>query len=244
MNKLAILVLLTCLLILGGCNTLRPNTEVGAHISDDPMEGFNRSVYKFNSSTDKIILRPVAKGYRSVVPAPARAGVSNFFNNLNEPLFAINNLLQGKTDRTLSSVFRFVVNSTIGVLGLVDVASKMDVKAAPEDLGQTFASWGMKPGRYIMLPLLGPSNLRDTLGFLGETFSYYPIGEITNSSVGRTSLSVTNIIDKRSGLLGADSVLGAQLDPYSFLKVTYEQNRVNDIYDGSPPKVDDQELDF
>jgi phospholipid-binding lipoprotein MlaA len=137
-----------------------------------------------------------------------------------------------------------VVNSSIGLLGLVDVADKMDVKVAREDLGQTFASWGVKPGRYIMLPLLGPSNVRDSFGLIGESFSYYPIGEITDSSTGRIALTATNIIDFRTRLLGTESVLDAQVDPYSFLKVTYEQSRVKEIYDGNPPENVDQDLNF
>ena len=244
MNKLIILAGLVSLYLLGGCSTLRPSDDITLHTSNDPLEKLNRSVYKFNNATDKVILRPVAKGYRSVVPTPARNGVRNFFNNLNEPLFAVNNLLQGKVDRTLSSVFRFVVNSSLGVFGLFDVSSKMDVEAAPEDLGQTLAAWGVKPGPYIMLPLLGPSNIRDSLGFVGETFSYYPLGELTNSTAGRVALSTTNVIDTRAGLLGADSVLEAQINPYTFLKVSYEQNRVNQIYDGAPHRKENQDLNF
>ena len=244
MNKLTILTGVVSLYLLGGCSTLRPNDDISSHTSNDPMERLNRSVYKFNNAADKAILRPVANGYRSVVPTPARNGVRNFFNNLNEPLFAVNNLLQGKVDRSLSSVFRFVVNSSIGVFGLFDVSSKMDVNAAPEDLGQTLAVWGVKSGPYIMLPLLGPSNIRDSLGFIGETSTYYPLGELTNSTAGRAALSTTKIIDTRAGLLGADSVLEAQINPYTFLKVSYEQRRVNDIYDGDPPKVKNQDLNF
>ncbi|NND81019.1 MAG: VacJ family lipoprotein [Gammaproteobacteria bacterium] len=201
-------------------------------------------MYKFNDVADRAILRPVARGYDAVLPSAAKIGVRNFFANLREPLNTLHNLLQGKPGRALTSVARFGVNSTIGVLGFVDVAQTAGVEPAREDLGQTLAVWGVAPGPYVMLPLLGPSNLRDTFGALGDS-AYYPNGEITASSGGRIALSTLDVISARSSLLGADSILTSQLDPYTFLKSSYEQSRVNDIYDGKPPVSDEQiESDF
>lgn len=236
--------LLLLSLTLSGCNTLSINDDPSAQISNDPIQGFNRKIYSFNSGVDRAILKPVAKGYDKVVPTPAKKGVANFFSNLREPLNAFNNLLQGKYDRALGSTYRFVVNSTVGIAGLFDVAKKHDVDLAREDFGQTLAAWGVKPGPYLMLPFLGPSNLRDGVGLVTDLSLYYPSGVITDSSAAATSLTVLNIIDTRVGLLGADEVLEQQLDPYGFLKVAFEENRLQAIYDGTPPEKEEEDFDF
>lgn len=231
------------LISISGCNTLTVQDDPQRQVSADPLEGFNRSVYAFNNAADKIVLKPAAKAYNTVLPAPAKKGVSNFFDNLAEPLNALNNLLQGKYERALTSTYRFAVNSTLGVLGLFDVASSMNVKPAREDLGQTLASWGVGPGPYIMLPLLGPTNLRDGVGRVGDGVIFYPINEVTSSQSGRTGLTVTNVLSLRAGLLGTDKLLESQLDPYAFLKHAFEQNRVEQLYDGKPPIVE-EDFDF
>lgn len=224
---------------LGGCSTLSVNDDLQRQISSDPLEGVNRSVYAFNNTADKIVLKPVAEVYNYVLPAPAKKGVNNFFDNLGEPLNAVNNLLQGKFDRALVSTFRFTVNSTVGVLGLLDVAKALDVEPAREDFGQTMAAWGVPPGPYLMLPLFGPSNLRDGIGQVGEYALYYPINEITDSDPMRLGLSLTNVVSSRVSLLGASEVLDSQLDPYAFLKHSFEQQRIESLYDGNAPTVED-----
>jgi len=167
--------LLTLLLfMMAGCNTLSIDDSAERQVSADPVQGFNRKVYAFNNGVDQAVIRPVARGYDKVVPDPAKRSVSNFLNNLREPLYAVNNLLQGKVDRALGSTYRFIVNSTLGIGGLLDVAEKHEVEIAKEDFGQTLAAWGVKPGPYIMLPFLGPSNMRDGVGFVGENLAYYP----------------------------------------------------------------------
>lgn len=237
--------LLIALLILvgSGCSTLSINDDPQKHVASDPLEKLNRSVYSFNRTADKVILRPIAKGYDSVLPAPAKKGVRNFFDNLQEPLNIVHNLLQGKTDRALNSTYRFAVNSTVGLLGLIDVAQGYDVNPAPEDFGQTLAAWGVGPGPYLMLPFLGPSNLRDSVGRAVDSAAYYPINEITDSGGARTGLVFLDVISFRAGLLRNDKILLAQVDEYSFLKSAFEQARVSAIYNGDPPTEDEEDFD-
>jgi len=243
MTLLRLSIVLIVLGLLAGCNTLRTSDDPSLQTSRDPLRGFNRSVYAFNTATDKAILRPVSKSYKAALPQPVRTGVSHFFRNLGEPLNVVNNLLQGKLDRALRSTYRFTVNSTVGVLGLFDVAGQYDVKRAQEDFGQTLAAWGAKPGPYIMLPFLGPSNLRDAFGFAVDSAAYYPSSVITDSDGAAIGLTVLNVINLRSELLGTDEVLDAQVDPYSFLKVAYENDRLNKLYDGNPPETEDEDFD-
>ncbi len=225
-------VLLFCSL-LQACGTSGKAVSYDWNTSTDPLEGLNRSVYAFNDTADKLVLRPVASGYDKVLPAPAKKGVSNFFSNLNEPLSALNNVLQGKFDRALGSTYRFAVNSTVGLLGLIDVAKYQGVDRAPEDLGQTLATWGVKPGAYLMLPILGPTNVRDGFGDVVSRILFRPLGEITDSGATELALTTTSAISDRAGLLGVDSVLDNQLDPYLFIKTTVENSRTDAINDGN-----------
>ena len=243
MTRLLIIVLVVSLPLFSGCTTLKSTDDPTAHISSDPIEGFNRSVYAFNDGADKLILRPVARTYDKVLPKPVKKGVSNFFSNLGEPLNIVNNLLQGKWERSLSSTYRFAVNSTVGLLGLVDVAKKYEVDVAREDLGQTLASWGVGPGPYVMLPFLGPTNFRDGVGRIASSIAFFPTQEIGDDSDTHSALNILEIVDLRVSLLGTDKLLQQQIDQYSFLKSAYEQNRLRAIYDGSPPK-DEEKYDF
>lgn len=238
-----LLILLALLSTIQACSSTGKTVSYEWNESSDPLEGLNRSVYAFNNTADKYILRPVAKGYATVVPKPAKKGVSNFFSNLGEPLSVVNNLLQGKVDRALGSTYRFVVNSTIGIAGLIDVAKIQGVEKTPEDLGQTLATWGVKPGPYLMLPFLGPTNLRDGIGRGVSSAVYYPINEITESSGGRAGLNALSIIDTRAGLLGVDAALERQLDPYLFIKTAIENSRTDAINDGKT-QVNEEEFDF
>ena len=170
--------------------------------------------------------------------------LGGFFSNLNEPLNIVNNLLQGKVSGALNSTYRFAVNSTIGVFGLFDVAKLYNVEKKPEDFGQTLAAWGVKPGPYVMVPFFGPSSLRDGLGLIADSAAYYPINELSDTSSTRTALTGLNIIDTRASLLDTVEILENQLDPYTFLKEAYDQNRLNAIYDGNPPEQSDNDIDF
>jgi phospholipid-binding lipoprotein MlaA len=212
--------------------------------SSDPLVGLNRGVYAFNNTADKAILRPAATAYSAVVPGPARRAVGHFFSNLGEPLNALNNLLQGKVDGALSSTYRFAVNSTIGVFGLFDVAKSYQVNRKQEDFGQTLAAWGVKPGPYLVLPFLGPSNFRDGFGFAIDNLTFNSATAISDDSATRAGLTVLNVVDIRAGLLGSADLLEHQLDPYIFLKEAYEQNRLNSVYDGNAPVRSDDDLDF
>jgi len=236
--------ILVILLSTCACNTLSTSDDTSLQTTSDPFSGLNRSIYAFNNTADKAILRPVASAYDTALPVPAKRSVSNFFSNLGEPLNIVNNLLQGKVNGALNSTYRFAVNSTIGILGILDVAKAYNVEKEPEDFGQTLASWGVKPGPYIMVPFFGPTSLRDGLGLIVDNGVYYPISEINDSGATQTGLTVLNIVDTRAGLLGTDDILDNQLDPYLFLKTAYDKNRLNSIYDGKPPELSDDDLDF
>ncbi len=230
--------------ILSACSTLSVNDKPNKHIASDPFEGINRSIYAFNTGADKLLMKPAAKTYNKLIPKPAKQGVSHFLANLGEPLNALNNLLQGKFERALISTYRFAVNSTIGVFGLFDVAKNYDVEPAKEDFGQTLAAWGVGPGPYLVLPFAGPTNLRDGFGRLADTEVLYPHERITNTDNQLTGLVLLDVLALRTTFLGTDDVLDSQLDPYGFLKRVFEQNRIETIYDGSPPQSVEEDYEF
>lgn len=204
----------------------------------DPFEGFNRGVYKFNDTADRYLLKPVAQGYVAAVPLPARTAFSNFLGNFEDIPIALNNLLQGKLGAAASDIGRVLFNSTLGVLGFVDVASDIGLEKHNEDFGQTLGYWGMKPGPYLVLPLLGPSTLRDTsalpVDYLSSVRKY-----AFESIPVRNSVTGLDLVNTRANLLGADQTLEeAALDKYSFLRNFYLQRRQSLIYDGVAPRED------
>jgi phospholipid-binding lipoprotein MlaA len=204
----------------------------------DPLEDFNRAMYRFNDELDKAVIKPVAQGYKAVTPPPVDLGITNFFSNLQDVGSALNNLLQLKLERAGSDVGRVVVNTTVGVLGFVDVASNMDMPKYGEDFGQTLGVWGMGPGPYIVLPVLGPSSARDTVGLVGDWYTD-PVTYVHPWEL-ETGLSVLRVVDQRADLLTASRVVEeAALDPYEFTKDAYIQKRRNDVFDGSPPAEPD-----
>lgn len=209
---------------------------------NDPWEGFNRGVYRFNEVADDVLLRPVAKGYTRVVPQPARRGVSNFFDNIATPASALNNFLQGKPGRGFDDVARFMFNSTIGLGGLIDVASMGGLEEYDEDFGQTLAVWGVPAGPYVVLPFFGPRTLRDA-GVLPADIFADPLWYYDNTSV-RDKLVVLEIIDLRARLLNAERFLEDSRDKYITLRESYLQNREYEIYDGNPPVDEDFYDDF
>lgn len=200
----------------------------------DPFESFNRRMYAFNERLDEWFLAPVARRYREIVPDPVQAVVRNFMNNLYEPTNIINSALQGKADQAANDTSRLVVNSTVGVLGLFDVATRIGLERHDEDFGQTFAVWGFPSGPYLVLPFLGPSNIRDGIGLLpyyyGTDLRFYP-----DDFGVRLALTAIDVVDTRARLLGASKVLELQLDPYIFTRESYRQQRLNKIHDGNPP---------
>jgi len=204
----------------------------------DPLEGFNRGVYKFNDTADKAVIKPVAGAYKAVLPSPIRTGVGNFFSNLNTFVSAINNLLQGKINNATSEAGRFVINSTFGIAGLFDLASKDGIERHPEDFGQTLGYWGVGNGAYLVLPILGPSTVRDTSGLVVDTMAFDPISYVDNPRV-RNSSRLLFLIDKRAQYLPASDLLDeAALDPYVFMRDAYLQRRANLVADGVVTKDD------
>ena len=201
----------------------------------DPYESYNRSMYAFNDALDSAILKPIGKGYNAIVPAPVNRGITNFFNNLEDLTSAVNNLLQLKVNRAFNDVSRVAINSTIGVLGFMDVASNMDLPRTDEDFGQTLGAWGAESGPYIVLPLLGPSSGRDAVGTVVDWF-IDPIDYIEDDET-RLIMRATKVVDKRADLLTASNVVEqAAIDPYAFVRDAYLQRRQNQVFDGNPPE--------
>ncbi len=202
----------------------------------DPLEPLNRAVYGFNDGFDRVIAKPVAEGYRSMVPDILRLGVSNFFSNLDDLWVAINNLLQGKPQVAADDFGRVVINSSVGLFGLIDVASDIGLEKHNEDFGQTMGRWGVGSGPYLVLPFLGPSTMRDGLG-LALVDVHADFVSKTGHVPTRNSLYVTRAVSIRSSLLDATRLVEeAALDKYSFTRDTYLQRRQNLVYDGSPPR--------
>lgn len=210
----------------------------------DPWERYNRAMYNFNSKLDRAVLKPIAVGYSRVLPSPVRRGVYNFFNNLFEPTTAINALLQGKVNRAAVSSGRFLANTTFGLLGVIDAATFFGLERRREDFGQTLAVWGFPQGPYLVLPLLGPSTVRDGIGLI-PFYAYTDLRSSFDGTGTYLAVAAVNVIDTRAGLLRAERLLDLQLDPYVFTRETYLQQRRNLIYDGVPPEeeYDDEEYD-
>lgn len=212
--------------------------HTGPDANPDPLEPFNRAMFKVNDKLDRAIIKPVAKGYVKVIPAPVRKRVGNFFRNLGEPTTIINDILQGKLPQAGNDLGRFAINSTIGLLGLFDVASKIGLEYHQEDFGQTFSKWGMDRGPYLVLPFLGPSTVLDGIGRIPQTLYTNPQSHVEDSEVV-IGLIATEAVDTRARLLSTTKVLDIQLDPYIFAREAYLQRRLNLIYDGDPPIEED-----
>lgn len=216
----------------------------GAHNPSDPLEPLNRGIYRFNDTVDKAVIKPVAQGYSAVMPTVGKIMVSNFFSNLDDVVVTANDLLQFKLVQGFSDGMRVFVNSTIGVFGLIDVASTGDLKKHNEDFGQTLGKWGVGNGPYLVLPILGSSTLRDGTGLYvdGYTSPTYQIKHMRT----RNQAYLTRGISLRARLLDQEKVLQeAMLDPYEFTRDSYLLYRKNLVYDGNPPRTryDDMEED-
>lgn len=208
----------------------------GAH-PRDPIEPLNRATFAFNESADRYVMRPVAQVY-DYIPLPLKVGVGNFFGNIGDVWIGVNNVLQGKFVDGLSDGGRVLVNSTVGIFGLFDVATEMGLEKHDEDLGQTLGTWGVGEGPYIVLPLLGPSTLRDSLGLIGD-IQADPVLQFKEVAV-RNSLTGLRFTHRRAALLGADTTAEqAALDKYGYMRSFYLQYRLNQVYDGQPPRVKD-----
>ncbi len=231
------------LMQVSACASAPSVTEGGpkARSPIDPWEPLNRGVYAFNDGLDTVSLRPVSKGYKKVVPGFVRRGISNFFANLRTPLIIVNDLLQGKGRDAIGDTGRLVLNSTVGVGGLIDVATPAGFEQHDEDFGQTLAKWGVPDGPYVMLPLLGPRTLRDAVA-TPLNFFLDPLLHYDNSSV-RDKLWAVEAIHRRSRLLAAGVAIESSNDPYITIREAYLQNRAFLIHDGDPPEGDDDLFD-
>lgn len=207
---------------------------------NDPWEGFNRKVHEFNMTLDKAVARPVAKAYDTITPKPVQRGLSNFFRNLDYPVTFINQLLQGKFREGGISTGRFLVNSTIGVLGFFDVATRMGIPDSDEDFGQTLAQWGYEDSRYLVLPFFGPSTFRDGLG--QSVYGYvHPVSHVAREDHFYTPL-VLDLIQTRASFLNQDDTLEEAYDAYTLVRDAWLQNREFKIHDGDPPMPDYESL--
>jgi phospholipid-binding lipoprotein MlaA len=213
-------------------------TLAQAQEANDPLEGWNRAVFSFNEGLDKAVLKPVATGYKAVVPELARTGVRNVFDNIYDGWSAINQLLQGKPVAAAQMTMRVATNTLFGVLGLFDVASDLGIERQQEDFGQTLGRWGLPAGPYIVWPLLGPSSLRDTAA-MPLDMSWRPAA-LSNDSETRIGLTTLQLISVRASLLDATRMIDEiALDKYVFVRDGYLSRRRSLVYDGDPPELPD-----
>ena len=229
-----------CFLILAAAVLLAGCAATGDLTDDDSdaLESYNRAMFAFNDAVDKAVFKPVAKVYWRVLPEPVTDSIGNFFSNLNDVVVLVNDLLQFKLHQAAMDSSRIVFNTTFGVVGLFDVASRMDLPKNREDFGQTLGVWGIGQGYYIVVPLLGPSTVRDAFGMVGDFF-ISPISWSTDSAAVTWGLWGLNLINRRANLLRIERALAdEQIDSYSFQRSAYLQMRRNLIYDGHPPKSD------
>ncbi|MDN5850128.1 MAG: VacJ family lipoprotein [Nitrococcus sp.] len=229
--------LLLLVMLLAGCAANPPQEDLMVY---DPLEPMNRKIFAFNEQLDRYVLHPAAQAWEYITPAFVRESVGNFFSNVTYPGVVINDILQGKTGDAGRNLLRFVVNSTLGIGGLLDPASAMGLRAQPEDFGQTFAAWGSGPGPYLVLPLLGPSNFRDTAGLPGDFYSNALTFIVPGISIPiRAGLASLHAVNTRARFDEAVRISHeAALDRYAFIRSAYQQQRLNAIYDGNPPLAD------
>lgn len=221
---------LSTAVLLAGCASARNDT--------DALESYNRAMFTFNDAVDKATFKPVATVYWRVLPEPVTDSIGNFFSNINDVVVLANDLLQFKLHQAAMDSSRLVFNTTFGVAGLFDVASHMELPKHREDFGQTLGVWGIDEGYYLVLPLLGPSTVRDAFGMVGD-FMINPIDWSTDSAAVEWGLWGLNLIHRRASLLRIERALAEdQIEPYSFQRSAYLQMRRNLVYDGNPPKAD------
>jgi phospholipid-binding lipoprotein MlaA len=250
LKRLIATVAVVAVMLVQGCaSTATPNASnmAAERGGSDPFEPMNRVTAAFNAGLDKALVKPLAQAYQFVTPQPIRMMVGNFFGNLSDLWTGANNLLQGKPKNAASDFTRFTVNTVWGLLGLVDIASDLGLEKNNEDFGQTLGVWGVPPGPYLVLPILGPSSVRDTGGLIPDSYAS-PLRSIKHQTTYYSFLG-TRAIDTRAGFLSAERFMdSASLDDYAFFRNGFFQRRFSQIYDGNPPeqavpKYDDDEKD-
>jgi phospholipid-binding lipoprotein MlaA len=231
-RRAATAALLCTVLLTVGCATVPAGGSAPA--PGDPWENFNRKVYAFNDTVDEAVMKPVAKAYKAVLPQLVRTGISNVLGNIGDVWSAANHLLQGKVHTGLDMGMRVVTNTLFGLGGLLDPATEMGLVRRSEDFGQTLGRWGVGPGPYLVLPLLGPSNVRDGSSLVVDRqFSASALVKSDNAGYTLTGVEVINL---RAGLLDTTQLLDAvALDRYSFVRQAYLSRRLDLVYDGAPP---------
>jgi phospholipid-binding lipoprotein MlaA len=212
---------------LSGCVTLPPNSQ---RVPQDPWESWNRGVYKVNTALDNAVAKPIAKTYVRAVPSPVRTGISNFYQNLHTTTVMINDVLQGKFKAAANDLARFAMNTTVGFGGLLDPATQAGLDLNDEDFGQTLGHWGVHPGPFVEIPVLGPSDVRDGSGRVVDLYTG-PTHYIRNTPVEYTVYGVS-LVDTRANLLSLDETLKNVFDPYAFIRDAYLQRRAYLISDG------------
>lgn len=229
-RRTLVLAAVLSLAALSGCATRVANP-------DDPLEGYNRAMFRFNETVDRAVVRPVAQAYHDVAPRPVRSSIGNFFGNVGDVWIGSNNLLQGKIRDGLSDFLRFAVNTTIGMFGIFDVASGLELPKHDEDFGQTLGSWGVGEGAYFVVPFFGPRTLRDA-AVLPIDMAGDDVWGVRNIPL-RNSLTALRIVNTRANLLGIDKTLEeGTLDKYAYARDFYLQQRRYKVYDGNPPLED------
>ncbi|WP_293748918.1 VacJ family lipoprotein [uncultured Paraglaciecola sp.] len=241
MNKVGVLVLATGLLLLGGCASQQTANEQAQQFEDpkDPLESINRTMWDFNYEVlDEYLLRPTAVAYVDYMPQIARTGLLNMAENLEEPSNTLNNLLQWKLDGTFISLGRFLLNSTVGLLGLIDVASEIGLETQEEEFGEVLGKWGVGTGPYLMIPALGPSDIRSSVGDFVDT-SYSPIDGL-NFYLGFLRVGI-KALEGRASVIQQEQQLNSSADPYAFVKSAYFQNLEFKVQDGKVEKSAEEE---
>jgi phospholipid-binding lipoprotein MlaA len=240
MNKklLCYLFVLLAFVLLTGCASTAQVNDADS----DPLESYNRTMFDVNRAIDKAVVRPIAVGYEKITPEFVDIGVSNFFSNLDDVVVIVNDLLQFKLEQAVQDTVRFSMNSTIGLFGLIDIATPMGLEKNYEDFGQTLGYWGVGEGYYLVLPLLGPSTTRDMFRYPIDYYVFDPVSYVSPTR-DRLLLLGTDLVDERAALLPADRALEEALDPYVFIREAYLQRRRNLVHDGNPPQSDDPDLE-
>ncbi|CCQ09692.1 Lipoprotein [Pseudoalteromonas luteoviolacea B = ATCC 29581] len=225
------------LIVISGCASVPPEKQDPR----DPLQSLNRPIYDFNMDVlDAYLLRPAAVVYADYTPKPVRTGLVNFTTNITAPTDAINAALQGKAGDTGVNVARFLINSTVGVFGLFDVASHFGLKHVDEDFGQTLGVWGVADGAYLMLPGMGPSTARN---FTGDIMDRAVLPELALTTPQSLVVFALRVLEARANLIAQEQLLNDALDPYLFIKDIYFQRQLFELYDGKPP-IKEEPVDF
>lgn len=231
----ALIVIVSCIALggLSACATADVSDEGTEKVAYDPLEKMNRKMFAFNRATDRVALKPLAKGYKKFVPGPVRHSLTNLFSNLTTPRSALNNFLQGKPKRGFNELGRFLFNSTLGIGGLFDVAGAGGMERYDESFGETLSTWGVPDGPYIVLPIWGPNMAVDVFAlpvdYYSDVWTHYDDTSVKSKVWG------LRVVDIRYRLLSAESILEESQDPYITMREAYRQNRTFRRYDGDPP---------